>query len=94
MPFTPEFRAAVDFLASLKYGDKLMVTANGRESEMTVTREIHRSDGPSGSYESSQVTVSYGPGRYAFELKAEAMAPRHPGLVPSGSEQSARRVTP
>jgi hypothetical protein len=72
---------AVNFLHTLRRGDTVRVTSGGRTSELKVTRPAHYSDGPHGAYESLAVTVSYGPGRYAFDVTAQAMAPGKPGLV-------------
>ncbi|MEW2463081.1 hypothetical protein AB0872_20555 [Microbacterium sp. NPDC047426] len=75
------FQDAIDFLSSLRVGDTVRVTRGGRTEEVRVTRPAHRSDGPHGAWDSIAVTVSHGPGRYAFDITAEAMAPRKPGLV-------------
>lgn len=81
MTFQPEFHDAVAFLASLRVGDTVRVTKDGRTSEVKVVRPARRSDGPFGDYESIAVRVSHGPGRYSFDITAEAMAPRKAGLV-------------
>lgn len=65
---------AVDLLATLKHDDKVKVTADGRTNDMYVSRTLHRADGAYGSYESSRVTVTFGPGRYAREVTAEQIA--------------------
>ena len=81
MTLQPAFHEAVDFLSGLRIGDTVRVTREGRTSEVKVIRPAHRSDGSVGAYESIAVTVSHGPGRYSFDITAEAMAPRKPGLV-------------
>lgn len=81
MTTTPTFQQALDFLQSLRVGDTVRVTRDGRVEEVRVIRPAHRSDGHHGAWESLAVTVSYGPGRYSFDVTAEAMAPRKPGLV-------------
>lgn len=65
---------AVEFLASLKYGETVKVTFDGRTNDMSVSRAAHRADGPFGEYESTRVTVTYGPGRYAREVTAGQIA--------------------
>lgn len=76
------FLEAMELLQSLRVGDTVRVTRDGRTDELTVTRPAHLSDGPHGAPDSIAVTVSHGPGRYACDVKALAMAePRVPGLV-------------
>lgn len=76
------FAEAERLLYSLRFGDTVRVTRDGRTEEVTVTNPAHYADGPHGAYDSLAVTVSHGPGRYAFDLKVLAMAePRQPGLV-------------
>lgn len=66
---------AVRVLGSLQVGDAVTVVDGGRElTGLTVSRPMRRSDGAYGSVESSHVTVTYGPGRYAFEVRAESIA--------------------
>lgn len=65
---------AVDLLASLRLGQWVHLTENGRTHEMYVSREIRRADGDFGSYESSRVTVTFGVGQYACEVTAERLA--------------------
>lgn len=62
--------AAVEFIARLKTGDRVRVTREGRTYDLTVSRMPRRSDGAFGSRESLGVTVTFGPGRYAFEVNA------------------------
>lgn len=74
MPMNPKIIKAVDLLASFDVGDPVRVTFDGRVHDMVVSRAIHRSDGQFGSYESSRITVTFGPGRYATEVTAEQLA--------------------
>ena len=67
-------RDAVTLLGGLRRDEPVTVTFEGRHRQMTVSRPLHRCDGQSGSYESSRVTVTYGPGRYSREVTAEQMA--------------------
>lgn len=69
-----EITAAVEYLSTLKTGDPVTVKDGGREYNMFVSRPARRSDGPFGSYESTRVTVTFGPGRYSREVTAEQMA--------------------
>ena len=66
-------RAALGILASLNVGDAVTVTNDGKEHAMTVTRSARRSDGAFGSWESTRVTVSLGPGRWSTEITAEGI---------------------
>jgi len=68
-----EYAVAVNLLSTLKRGDMVEFIDGSKTYTMAVTREIHRSDGQFGSYESSRVTVSYGPGRYSRDLTADQM---------------------
>jgi len=76
LPEVPESAAprsmadAIAFLGSLKVGDRVRVTREGRTADLTVSRGPRRSDGAFGSPESLGVTVSYGVGRYSFEVNA------------------------
>lgn len=74
MPISAAIHDAVDVLSKLRTGDEVRVMLDGREYTMHVTREIHRSDGKYGSYESSRVRVSFGPGRYSTDVTAERIA--------------------
>lgn len=63
--------AAIDVIAGLKVGDRVRVTnPQGRTNDLVVSRGPRRSDGAFGSPESLSVTVSFGPGRYSFEVSA------------------------
>ena len=56
-------------LASLRTGDTVTLTRDGRESQVTVQRELRRMDGGGfGSWDHSAVTVGYGPGRFNMEV--------------------------
>ncbi|MFJ9037902.1 hypothetical protein ACIRF8_15080 [Streptomyces sp. NPDC102406] len=73
---------AINLLWSLDRGDLVRVTHQNRVDEVKVTRTAHHSDGPHGDRDSVVATVSYGPGRYSFDIAALALAePRRPGLV-------------
>ncbi|MDQ1041516.1 hypothetical protein QFZ75_008018 [Streptomyces sp. V3I8] len=61
---------AIDFLNRLKVGDRVRVTREGRTADLTVSMGPRRSDGAYGSPESTRVTVSYGVGRYSYEVEA------------------------
>jgi hypothetical protein len=74
MPVDRKIRAAVDVLATLRQGQEVRLTQDGRTHVMYVSREIHRCDGSFGSFESSRVTVTFGPGRYSTDVTAERMA--------------------
>lgn len=85
MPIAPELWSAIHLLQDLEVGDQVVLTEAGREPlQMTVTVPARRSDGETGSIESTRVTVSLGPGRYATEVKAE--------LVAAGRQQLRRGV--
>ena len=64
---------AVDQLTRLQVGQPVTVTVDGKDHDMTVSRPARRSDGQFGSVESTCVTVSYGPGRWSTEVRAEAL---------------------
>ncbi|MFJ4902934.1 hypothetical protein [Streptomyces sp. NPDC088727] len=57
---------AVAFLGSLRVGDRVRVTQGGRTGDYGVSMPARRS----GSQGTVKVTVSLGPGRYAFEVSA------------------------
>lgn len=64
-------KAAHSFLASLRVGDAVTLTRDGRENTVTVQREIRAMDGGGfGSWDHSAVTVGYGPGRWNVEVTA------------------------
>jgi hypothetical protein len=58
-------RKAHAFLATLKVGD--IVLLDGQP--ITVKRALYQADG-FGAWESAQVQLSYGPGRYSTEVSA------------------------
>jgi len=58
-------RQAHAFLASLKVGDTVLLDG----SPITVKRALYQADGY-GAWESAQVQLSYGPGRYSTEVSA------------------------
>lgn len=64
---------AVDLLGSFNRLDLVRVVKDGRTSDMHITRTVHRSDGTFGSFESSRVTVSFGPGRYSCDITADML---------------------
>ena len=72
---TAASRIAFTLLASLKVGDAVTLTEDGRvlSPGLYVSREARRSGGEFGSWESLRVTVTYGPGRYATEVSADAI---------------------
>ena len=72
---------AVDLLSSFKSGEAVTLTADGREHRMLVSRTARRCDGPFGSYESTRITVTFGPGRYAREVTAEEIATGKAGIT-------------
>jgi hypothetical protein len=70
---TNRTRDAHEFLARLHAGDRVRVTIDGRQNDMTVSREIRLADGAYGSWESARVTVTLGSGRWSTELIADAI---------------------
>jgi hypothetical protein len=90
--FTPEFHAAVDFLASLKKGDRVVLGTRNHRIEMTVSRTIHRADGPFGSYESSRVTLTTENG-YTRDVCAQALVDKVTTCPRTGLTHPAQRVT-
>lgn len=80
-------------LASLKEGDPVqIVTADGRVSDVTVTREFRRMDGGGfGSLDHGAVTVGYGRGRWNTEVTASRISVgvvelRVPNQTPTSAE--------
>jgi hypothetical protein len=62
------------FLASLRVGDPVTITQDGREIAVTVQRELRRTDGGGfGSWDHAAVTVGFGPGRWNVEVTAVAL---------------------
>lgn len=75
-----EFVKAYDLIASLKVGDRVRVTQQGEKTyDMIVSQGPRRSDGPFGPPESLHVTVTFGPGRYAFEVGVDHLYRRRRG---------------
>lgn len=70
----PGIIRAVETLTALRVGQAVTVTDSGRTYEMIVSREARRSDGAFGSYESTYATVTFGPGRYSIDIRAEKIA--------------------
>jgi hypothetical protein len=63
------------FLGSLRKGDPVNVTVDGREHAVTVQREHHGEDAGCGSWDHGwKTTVGFGPGRWNVELSAAAIA--------------------
>ena len=62
---------AIQLIGSLKDGDLVRITRDGRINVMIVSGKPRRADGAFGSPESTRVTVTYGPGRYATEVSAD-----------------------
>jgi hypothetical protein len=58
-------RQAHTFLASLKVGETVLLDGQ----PITVKRALYQADG-FGAWESAQVQLSYGPGRYSTEVSA------------------------
>lgn len=79
---------AVELIASLKDGDPVLVTRDGRTNLMFVAGAPRRCDGQYGPLESLRVTVTFGPGRYATEVSAENLVrtKRGHGYVGGGTE--------
>lgn len=84
-----EYVEAVNLLSVLRKGDMVEFTEGDRAYSMYVYREIHRSDGQFGSYESNRVTVTYGPGRYSRDITADQMVHGQAGIfaVHRGDQQ-------
>lgn len=75
-----DFSSAYALISSLKVGDWVRVQRAGeRTYEMYVSQGPRRSDGPYGSPESLHVTVTFGPGRYSFEVGVDHLWRRRMG---------------
>lgn len=62
-------------LGSLRVGDAVTLTVDGKSHAVTVQRELRRPDGGSfGSPDYAVVTVGYGPGRWNTEVNAAGLA--------------------
>lgn len=70
---TARSREALALLTKLRAGDRVIVRLDSGDAEMTVSREARRSDGAYGSWESTRVTVTFGPGRYSTEISADGV---------------------
>lgn len=83
-----EMVEAIQLIASLKDGDPVLVTQDGRTNLMFVSGESRRCDGAYGPAESTRVTVTFGPGRYATEVAAENLVRtrRGQGWIGGGTE--------
>lgn len=79
---------AIDLIASLRDGDAVLVTRDGRTSVMFVSGGPRRCDGAFGPIESTRVTVTFGPGRYSTEVSAEDLVrtKRGRGYVGGGTK--------
>lgn len=66
--------AAFDLIPSLRIGDKLEITQDGRTNIFTVYSDTFRSDVQFGSWESTRVGVWIRPGGYGLTLTAEMIA--------------------
>lgn len=79
---------AIALISSLKDGDPVLVTRDGRTKLMFVSGAPRRSDGAFGSPESTRVTVTFGPGRYATEVAADNLVRtrRGRGWIGGGTE--------
>lgn len=64
-------RDAFKLLASLRTGDTVTLTRDGRTNVVTVQRTTIKPDGSQfGSWDYANVTVGYGPGRWNTEVNA------------------------
>jgi hypothetical protein len=66
-----EILDAIDVIASLKVGDRIEVTEDGRTYAMTVSQPVSRSDGRFGSLESTGVYAHIRPGGYGTRIQAD-----------------------
>lgn len=82
------FLTARALIASLKEGDWVRVTRDGRTNGMIVSRGPLLSDGLFGSPESLHVIVSFGPGRYATSVSVDHLWRRRVGrgFIGGGTE--------
>lgn len=90
---SPEMVQAIDLITSLRPGDRVKVTRDGRTNVMNVQSPPSRSDGRFGSPESTGVTVSYGPGRYATRVEAGDLVRTRRGRGCTGGGTELSRVT-
>ncbi|MFG2292005.1 hypothetical protein [Streptomyces sp. NPDC048603] len=90
---TPEMVQAISFIESLKIGDRVKVTRDGRTNEMFIASRPTRCDGPFGSYESIGVTVTFGPGRYSTRIQADHLVATRRGRGTVGGGTQMERIT-
>lgn len=91
-----EFVKAYELIASLKVGDRVRVTRPGGTYDrvvMTVSQGPRRSGGQFGSPESLHVTVTFGPGRYAFEVGVDHLWRRRWGHAWIGGGTTLEKIT-
>lgn len=68
------YTAAIELLKSFELNAPVrVVLPDGKPNDMYVSRTMHRADHAFGSPESSRVTVTYGPGRYACDVTADML---------------------
>lgn len=61
--------SAAQMLATLRNGDTVTLTLDGRDIDVSVQHERRRMDGNGfGSIDYASVTVGYGPGRWNMEV--------------------------
>lgn len=70
---TAATRKAAAFISKLRPGDLVLVTVDGREHLMTVSRGPGLADGQFGAWEGIRVTVTLGPGRWSTEIVADGV---------------------
>lgn len=68
-----DYTKAINLLESFKVKDLVRVVSDGHAADMYISRTARRSDGKFGSPQSTRVTVTYGPGRYAREVTADQL---------------------
>jgi len=78
---TPNFTEARSFLSSLREGQPVTITIDGRAQDVTVQHGLRSGDpGGFGHPDSAKVTVGYGPGRWNVEVSAASLAAGHQQL--------------
>ena len=100
---TEELRAAHQFLGQFKEGDSVIVSRDGREMTMYVKRPLELSDFayegdklvPAGAWDSANIQVTFGPGRYTAEISVNAQAAKSgmPYIVGRADATTASRRT-
>lgn len=68
-----DYTKAINLLESFKVKDPVRVFSDDHAADMYVSRTARRSDGKFGSPQSTRITVTYGPGRYAREVTADQL---------------------